>query len=102
MRTSSRCGRTSSDCARCATRTEDRYCWDFSDKSPGIYRFWADAADPACADDVCPHDADDSNGALYYDAPAVTGAPRKWLYCLNTGCDGMGYWDGSGWTPMGN
>jgi hypothetical protein len=85
-----------------SSRTGDRFCWNFSDKPPGIYRFWADAADPTCTGAVCPHDTDDKSGALYYDAPAVTGMARKWLYCKDTGCDGMGYWDGSSWTPAGS
>jgi len=93
-----------------ATRMEDRFCWDFGSKFPGLYRFWADVPDPSCADAKCPRDSVDDDGAQYGDAPAVSGFPRTWLHCDYSGCatggacgcDGMGYWDGSSWTPAGS
>jgi hypothetical protein len=79
-----------------------RFCWDFANREKGLYRFWADVPDPDCDDDVCPRDALPGNGAMYMTAPKATPAARKWLYCLDTGCDGMVYWDGASLMPAGD
>ncbi len=84
------------------TQSFDRICWDFAGREKGLYRFWADVPVASCGANVCARDTIDGNGAMYMQASKVTGAARKWLYCLPTGCDGEAYWDGQSFTPMGN
>jgi|GEM_PF-3181973 len=86
-----------------AQKEDGRFCWDFSERPPGAYRFWSDVAHPDCAlDDWCRSDGKGGNGALYYEAPMASPEERKWLACQDTGCDGAARWDGSRWDPAGN
>ena len=82
--------------------SDGRFCWDFADKDKGLYHFWADVPDASCSALICPRDGFDGNGAMYMTAPKATVAARKWLHCEPTGCDGVAYWDGAAFTPMGD
>lgn len=68
-----------------SSRREERFCWDFSGKPSGVYRFWADVPDGVCAENVCPRDAVDGNGAQYGDAPLIQRPERDWLRAILAG-----------------
>ncbi len=78
------------------------FCWNFANREKGLYYFWPDAPDPSCSAETCARDSVSGNGGMYMTAPKASAAARKWLHCEPTGCDGVGYWDGYAWTPMGD
>jgi hypothetical protein len=79
---------------------QNRFCWDFAGMPAGIYRLWADVPASACADtDFCGDDGISGDGAQYGTAPNATAGERKWLYCLDTGCDGYAVFNGAAWLP---
>jgi hypothetical protein len=92
-----------------ASLVGDRYCWDFVGWPKGVYSFWPDEPDPACAADWCLRDSDPYTGANYGQALSVTGDRRKWFTCdfsgcatgSTCGCNGTAYFDGNSWLPEG-
>ncbi len=79
---------------------QNRFCWDFVGMPAGIYRLWADVPATTCANtDFCGDDGMGGDGAQYGTAPNATATERKWLYCLDTGCDGYAVFNGTAWIP---
>jgi hypothetical protein len=92
-----------------STKVGTEFCWNLSSWPKGLYSFWSDVPDPSCGADWCLRDDDPYTGALYGEAPLVTGPPRKWVTCDYSGCktggtcgcNGIAYFDGTTWVPEG-